>query len=548
MALSTTALSRFITVIAMFGAGPTLGQLAVTSTQPLINANNVSAASPIVVNFDRPVDTTTFTPGDFHVFARWMGRVNGSLAFSNNDTTATFTPTGPFAAGDVVTVFMSHDLRAADGSFLRQAGYTLMFTVGAAPSAGTFCHKTTFSDRTTSGGTTRIYGGLACDLNLDGAPDLTLINEVSGDLRTYLNRNDGSGLFQPMLAPTSIPFESSPNEPADFNGDGFVDIVTSSNLTNQVTVAFGTGTGAWGSPTIINTGAYPRGIAILDHDGDGDMDMVVSIRNTDSVSIFTNNGAGVFAAPVNMFSGGDGPYGIAAADMNNDGILDLVVGHTFSQTCVVLRGNGNGTFTQVSTRSLGGTNWVIACGDVNNDRFMDVSTANAGSSNGSILKGNGDGTLQAAAVMSNGGHTTGTDLMDIEGDGDLDWLISAYGASRWYLYRNNGTGTFSLLREFEAPGNPACSVSADFDRDGDIDLILLDETTDLCLVMINSPAACYANCDCSNGPPALTANDFQCFLNKYASQDPTANCDGVGGINANDFTCFLNEYANGCGR
>ena len=538
-------MNRTLAALALFIQSAS-AQLIVTSTSPLINANNVPRTAQIVVNFDRPVNPATFTQGEFYAFARWMGRIQGALTYSNGNATVTLTPSTPMAPGDVITLFMSHDLRAADGTALRQAGYCVQFTVAAAPSPGKFCNKTTFSDRSPSGAQTRIYGGIACDVNLDGAPDLTLVNEVSGDLRTFINRNNGSGLFHPMLTPTSIPIESSPNEPADFNGDGFIDVVTTSNVTHQAAIAFGNGTGQWASTSIISTGTYPRGIGILDFDGDGDMDMAIAIRNTDSIALFTNNGNGTFAAPVNMSSGGDGPYGVAAADMNNDGILDLVVGHVFSQTCVILRGLGNGTFTQASSRSLGGSNWVIFAGDVNNDRFMDVSTANASSNNGSILKGNGDATLQAAQVMPNGGHTTGTELMDIDGDGDLDWLIAAFGANRWYLYRNNGTGTFSLLREFPAPANPACSVTADFDGDGDIDLILLDEIADLCLVYLNSAGACYANCDCSDGPPALTANDFQCFLDKFAAQDLTANCDGAGGLTANDFQCFLNAYAAGC--
>lgn len=36
----------------------------------------------------------------------------------------------------------------------------------------------------------------------------------------------------------------------------------------------------------------------------------------------------------------------------------------------------------------------------------------------------------------------------------------------------------------------------------------------------------YANCDGSTGNPALTANDFQCFMNKWAAKDSYANCDG----------------------
>jgi hypothetical protein len=60
------------------------------------------------------------------------------------------------------------------------------------------------------------------------------------------------------------------------------------------------------------------------------------------------------------------------------------------------------------------------------------------------------------------------------------------------------------------------------------------------------PGFCYANCDASTGNPKLTANDFQCFLNRYAAGESYANCDGTGGLTANDFACFLNQYAGGC--
>lgn len=60
---------------------------------------------------------------------------------------------------------------------------------------------------------------------------------------------------------------------------------------------------------------------------------------------------------------------------------------------------------------------------------------------------------------------------------------------------------------------------------------------------------CAANCDESANPPILTANDFQCFLNKFAAGDVYANCDGsttLPVLTANDFQCFLNRYAAGC--
>jgi hypothetical protein len=61
--------------------------------------------------------------------------------------------------------------------------------------------------------------------------------------------------------------------------------------------------------------------------------------------------------------------------------------------------------------------------------------------------------------------------------------------------------------------------------------------------------ACYPNCDNSTSPPILNSNDFQCFLNRYASGDSYANCDGSTNnpiLNANDFQCFLNAFAAGC--
>ncbi|MBX3376178.1 MAG: hypothetical protein KF678_04160 [Phycisphaeraceae bacterium] len=61
--------------------------------------------------------------------------------------------------------------------------------------------------------------------------------------------------------------------------------------------------------------------------------------------------------------------------------------------------------------------------------------------------------------------------------------------------------------------------------------------------------ACYANCDGSSGSPLLTANDFLCFLTRFASNDCYANCDQTHFdpvLTAADFACFLNAYAAGC--
>ncbi|MBX3378013.1 MAG: hypothetical protein KF678_13535 [Phycisphaeraceae bacterium] len=66
-------------------------------------------------------------------------------------------------------------------------------------------------------------------------------------------------------------------------------------------------------------------------------------------------------------------------------------------------------------------------------------------------------------------------------------------------------------------------------------------------VAITQGGSCYANCDGSTSPPMLSSNDFICFANAFAANDPYADCDGVGGLTANDYQSFANKFANGCG-
>ena len=60
-------------------------------------------------------------------FARWSGSVTGSLSFANFDRAVVLTPDNALSAGENVMVFVSHDVRGADGSPMREAGYSYQF-------------------------------------------------------------------------------------------------------------------------------------------------------------------------------------------------------------------------------------------------------------------------------------------------------------------------------------------------------------------------------------------------------------------------------------
>jgi hypothetical protein len=472
--------------------GLALGEMQVVSTSPA--RNRVAVGTTLVsVTFDRPVQTATVNASSFRVHGRWTGRADGILSFSNGGQTVTLDPNNAFSGGETVSVNLSRSIVATDGSPLRSAGYAFQFTVStpapAVPGTGAFplAQIDTLPVRSTPNVTTRAYGGLGSDFDRDGWLDLAVVNEDSADLRVFMNRSDGSGLYDPFLQPpTPIGHVASPNEPGDFNNDGFPDAATGNVADGTVSILLGRGDGTFARQQVVTVGAGPHGVAVLDADGDADPDIATANTGSNNVSLIRNNGNARFGLVTSFDGGGSGEYSLGAGDMDNDGITDLVVGTMGDQTIHVLRGNGNGTFTHVSARPAGGSTWQLALGDVDGDFDLDVATGNGGSGNGAILKGNGDGTLAPAVVSAASGSIVSSDLGDLDGDGDLDWILASFGASRWFFYRNNGAGVMTQVQTVLAPNAASCSVMLDFDNDRDLDVALIDEVADVVFLMRNN--------------------------------------------------------------
>ena len=104
----------------------------VVSTSPVRNTM-APATTAISITFDEPLLTSSITSSSFRVFGRASGTASGTIAFSNGNATLTLTPSHPFSAGERVLVNLSHDVRAADSTPLRSAGYAFEFTIQSAP-------------------------------------------------------------------------------------------------------------------------------------------------------------------------------------------------------------------------------------------------------------------------------------------------------------------------------------------------------------------------------------------------------------------------------
>ena len=264
---------------------------------------------------------------------------------------------------------------------------------------------------------------------------------------------------------------------ADFNGDGFPDLVILGN--NTISVLLGNGDGTFtAAPSPSND--LPGAIAVGDFNGDGIPDLAVApVLDEGNSEVLLGNGDGTFSIANGSLGIGSGvatSNSIAAADFNGDGKLDIVeacasLGDQPCNLLLIQSGNGDGTFIEFSSVPLSFLgSQSMAVGDFNGDGQPDVAVTNSGTNGVNVFLNNGGGLSAVSAIPPTGTGPTSIAAADFNGDGKLDLAVANYGSNNVTILLGNGDGTFTAAASPATGTAPNSVAVADFNGDGVPDL------------------------------------------------------------------------------
>ena len=307
---------------------------------------------------------------------------------------------------------------------------------------------------------TRMWGGAIGDHNGDGYDDVYLYDNVPSPMRdrTLLIWGNADWEAVPDLRNSAEPQLSQntlPKAVGDFNGDGFLDIVTSSNPPGTQTFFF------WGAES-------PDTVADIQWDGE-------------------------FAL-----------HSTLSADLNSDGAADLAICRTPGRVDVHLGGIAplsTPTFILEDNGCPSGALWVWSAGDFNRDGYEDLVVVDSYCDFGSLSLYLGGPWLNSAPVLEFEGLFEppfedveiwrAIGLGDVNGDGIDDLAIGCQGdvwespRGRVVILSGDTTldvpvGGFPPLAEeysmsiYPNPFNSTLSISLDVPLHLDVTLSLYD--------------------------------------------------------------------------
>jgi uncharacterized protein (TIGR03437 family) len=269
------------------------------------------------------------------------------------------------------------------------------------------------------------------DLAVANAGDGTVTILFGAGDGTFSTASNMCTTISPAPVGSGFPVGSRPVAIAAGNFGGFPGMAVANQLDGTVTVLSIVPNGQ-GSCTVVTQGPfpvlpgfinppypYPSGIAVADVNLDGYPDIITANDGTDNISVLLGDGRGGFLfAAGSPIAVGASPVGVAAADFNGDGYPDLAVANYGSGNVSVLLGSATGfTSASGSPFASGASPASVAVGDFDGQSKPSLAAANESDNTVTILL---NGTTLPMSVVSGASFTSpvsGGSVISISGAG-----------------------------------------------------------------------------------------------------------------------------------
>lgn len=240
------------------------------------------------------------------------------------------------------------------------------------------------------------YAVATADLDLDGKPDLVIVNAGTGSDKISVYKNTSTPGNLSFAARVDFATGTSPYSIAiaDLNNDGRPDLaVTTQYITSSLSVLKNTTENdviSFQPPVDFASFPGPFTVAVGDLNDDGKPDLAAASSGDNTVVVLTNTGIDTnFSFTTTYFSTGIYPRGVSIADMNGDGKPDLVTTNWMQHTVSVLNNKSEGlyiSFDQPVNYTVGENPGYVTTGDLDGDGRPEIISANTSDTAISVLR------------------------------------------------------------------------------------------------------------------------------------------------------------------